>query len=559
MTRLSRTLLPTLKDPPADAEAVSHKLLVRAGMIRQVGAGLWTYLPAGLRSHRKAEQIIREEMNRIGGQEISMPILQPADAWQKTGRYGIEEMFKLEDRKGSPMVLAMTAEECVTGHVSREVRSYRDLPQLLYQIQTKERDEPRPRAGVLRTREFMMKDAYSFDRDEAGLDETYNLCIEAYDRIYDRSGLRWYRVESDVGMMGGSGAHEYMAPCGAGEDTIALASGYAANLEVASANPRPVQGGEELPAPVEVETPGLKTIEQVSGSLGLDPCALIKSVALVTDEGEFVLALIRGDHQLNEIKLANALGVQSRPAGEEEIAEKLGPAGFIGPVGASVRILKDRAVTGGGLVAGANRPDLHLKGVEPGRDFAFEEVDIRTVVEGDTTDDGHSITLEPAIEIGNIFKLGTRYTEPLGATFLDENVIMGCYGIGPARIVAAAAEQYADENGLSWPVSLAPWDIQLVSLSKSDEPERVEADRLYEELLEQGFDVLYDDRDAGPGQKLTDAELLGCPLRVVVGRRGLADGIYEVSERRSGEVHRVPVEGGAAGIAGLYAAISGSD
>ncbi|HNC93651.1 MAG TPA: YbaK/EbsC family protein, partial [Solirubrobacterales bacterium] len=296
MTRLSRTLLPTLKDPPADAEAVSHKLLVRAGMIRQVGAGLWTYLPAGLRSHRKAEQIIREEMNRIGGQEISMPILQPADAWQKTGRYGIEEMFKLEDRKGSPMVLAMTAEECVTGHVSREVRSYRDLPQLLYQIQTKERDEPRPRAGVLRTREFMMKDAYSFDRDEAGLDETYNLCIEAYDRIYDRSGLRWYRVESDVGMMGGSGAHEYMAPCGAGEDTIALASGYAANLEVASANPRPVQGGEELPAPVEVETPGLKTIEQVSGSLGLDPGALIKSVALVTDEGEFVLALIRGDH-----------------------------------------------------------------------------------------------------------------------------------------------------------------------------------------------------------------------------------------------------------------------
>ena len=564
MTRLSRTLLPTLKDPPADAEAVSHKLLVRAGMIRQVGAGLWTYLPAGLRSHRKAEQIIREEMNRIGGQEISMPILQPADAWQKTGRYGIEEMFKLEDRKGSPMVLAMTAEECVTGHVSREVRSYRDLPQLLYQIQTKERDEPRPRAGVLRTREFMMKDAYSFDRDEAGLDETYNLCIEAYDRIYDRSGLRWYRVESDVGMMGGSGAHEYMAPCGAGEDTIALASGYAANLEVASANPRPVQGGEELPAPVEVETPGLKTIEQVSGSLGLDPGALIKSVALVTDEGEFVLALIRGDHQLNEIKLANALGVQSRPAGEEEIAEKLGPAGFIGPVGASVRILKDRAVTGGGLVAGANRPDLHLKGVEPGRDFAFEEVDIRTVVEGDTTDDGHSITLEPAIEIGNIFKLGTRYTEPLGATFLDENgeekpVIMGCYGIGPARIVAAAAEQYADENGLSWPVSLAPWDIQLVSLSKSDEPERVEADRLYEELLEQGFDVLYDDRDAGPGQKLTDAELLGCPLRVVVGRRGLADGIYEVSERRSGKVHRVPVEGGAAGIAGLYAAISGSD
>ena len=564
MTRLSRTLLPTLKDPPADAEAISHKLLVRAGMIRQVGAGLWTYLPAGLRSHRKAEQIIREEMDRIGGQEISMPIMQPAEPWQKTGRYGIDEMFKLEDRKGSPMVLAMTAEECVTGHVSREVRSYRDLPQLLYQIQTKERDEPRPRAGVLRTREFMMKDAYSFDRDEAGLDETYDLCIEAYDRIYDRAGLRWYRVESDVGMMGGSGAHEYMAPCGAGEDTIVLAPGYAANLEVASANPRPVDGGETLDSPAEVETPGLKTVEAVAGALGVDPGVLIKSVPVITDAGEFVLALLRGDHQLNEIKLAGALGVQSRFAREDEIEQKLGPPGFIGPVGASVRIVKDRAIAGGGLVAGANRPDLHLKGVEPGRDFAFEEVDIRTVVEGDTTDDGQAVSLEPAIEIGNIFKLGTKYTVPLGANFLDEDgkekpVVMGCYGIGPARIIAAAAEQYADENGLSWPASLAPWEISLVSLAKADEPERVEADRLYEQLLEAGFDVLYDDRDAGPGLKLKDAELLGCPLRIVVGRRGLADGIYEVSERRSGEVHKMPVEDGAAGIAKIYATVAEKD
>lgn len=564
MTRLSRTLLPTLKDPPADAEAISHKLLVRAGMIRQVGAGLWTYLPAGLRSHRKAEQIIREEMDRIGGQEISMPIMQPAEPWQKTGRYGIDEMFKLEDRKGSPMVLAMTAEECVTGHVSREVRSYRDLPQLLYQIQTKERDEPRPRAGVLRTREFMMKDAYSFDRDEAGLDETYDLCIEAYDRIYDRAGLRWYRVESDVGMMGGSGAHEYMAPCGAGEDTIVLAPGYAANLEVASANPRPVDGRETLDSPAEVETPGLKTVEAVAGALGVDPGVLIKSVPVITDAGEFVLALLRGDHQLNEIKLAGALGVQSRFAREDEIEQKLGPPGFIGPVGASVRIVKDRAIAGGGLVAGANRPDLHLKGVEPGRDFAFEEVDIRTVVEGDTTDDGQAVSLEPAIEIGNIFKLGTKYTVPLGANFLDEDgkekpVVMGCYGIGPARIIAAAAEQYADENGLSWPASLAPWEISLVSLAKADEPERVEADRLYEQLLEAGFDVLYDDRDAGPGLKLKDAELLGCPLRIVVGRRGLADGIYEVSERRSGEVHKMPVEDGAAGIAKIYATVAEKD
>jgi len=564
MTRLSRTLLPTLKDAPADAEAISHKLLVRAGMIRQVGAGLWTYLPAGWRTHRKVERIIREEMDRIGGQEISMPIMQPAEPWEKTGRIGIDELFKLEDRKGSPMVLAMTGEECVTGHMSHEVRSYRDLPQLVYQIQTKERDEPRPRAGILRTREFAMKDAYSFDRDEAGLDETYDLCIQAYDRIYDRTGLRWYRVESDVGMMGGSAAHEYMAPCGAGEDTIALAPGYAANVEVASANPRPVQPGEALPEPAEVETPGLKTVDEVAGALGVDPGALIKSVPVVTDGGEFVLVLVRGDHQVNPIKLANSLGEQSRPAREDEIEEKLGPPGFIGPVGASVRVLKDAAIAGGGLVTGANRPGLHLKGVEPGRDFDFEEADVRTVVEGDTTDDGHPIALEPAIEVGNIFKLGTRYSVPLGATYLDENgkehpIVMGCYGIGPARIMAAAAEQHNDDRGLSWPMPLAPWQVHLVSLSKSDEPERAEADDLYAALLEGGLEVVYDDRDAGPGQKLTDAELLGCPLRVVVGRRGLADGIYEASERRSGEEHRVPVDGGAEAIAKLVESLSGSN
>lgn len=564
MTRISRSLIPTLKDPPADAEAISHKLLVRAGMIRQVGAGLWTYLPAGWRTHRKVEQIIREEMDRIGGQELSMPIMQPAEPWEKTGRIGIDELFKLQDRKGSPLVLAMTGEECVTGHIANEVRSYRDLPQLVYQIQTKERDEPRPRAGILRTREFAMKDAYSFDRDEAGLDETYELCIQAYDRIYDRTGLRWYRVQSDVGMMGGSAAHEYMAPCDAGEDTIAIAPGYAANVEVASANPRPVPPGEELGAPAEIETPGMKTIDQVAGSLGVDPGTLIKSVAVVTDDDEFVLVLVRGDHQLNQIKLANALGVQSRPAREDEIEEKLGPLGFIGPVGADVRIVKDAAIIGGGLVAGANRPDMHLKGVEPGRDFAFEEADVRSVVEGDTTDDGHPITLEPAIEIGNIFKLGTRYSVPLGATFLDENgkeqpIVMGCYGIGPARIMAAAAEQFNDEKGLSWPMPLTPWQVHLVSLSKSAEPERAEADSLYEALLEGGLEVIYDDRDGGAGQKLTDAELIGCPVRVVVGRRGLADGVYEVSERRSGKEHKIAVDGGAESIARLVESLSGSN
>lgn len=562
MTRISRSLLPTLKDPPADAEAISHKLLVRAGMIRQMGAGLWTYLPAGLRTHRKIVQIIREEMDRIGGQEISMPILQPAEPWVKTGRIGIDELFRLDDRKGSPMVLAMTHEECVTGHMAHEIRSYRDLPQLVYQVQIKERDEPRPRAGILRTREFVMKDAYSFDRDEAGLQETYGRMIEAYDRIYDRSGLRWYRVESDVGMMGGSGAHEYMAPCGAGEDMIALAPGYAANIEVASANPQPVGKGEELAVPVEIETPGMKTVDAVAAAIGVDPGALIKAVPMVTEPGEFVLVLVRGDHHVNQTKLNNCLGAESRPAREEEIEEKLGPPGYIGPVGAQVRILKDEAIAGGGFVTGANRPGFHLRGVEPGRDFNFEEGDIRAVVAGDTTDSGEPIRLEPAIEVGNIFKLGTRYSAPLGASFLDENgqekpVVMGSYGIGPARIMAAAAEQFADEKGLAWPMPLTPWQVHLVSLPKTGEPERAAADRLYEELDGAGIEVIYDDRDAGPGQKLTDAELLGCPLRVVAGRRGLAEGIFEATERGSGKEHRIPVEGAPGAVAELVRALSG--
>ncbi|MDQ2622496.1 MAG: proline--tRNA ligase [Actinomycetota bacterium] len=561
MTRLSRTFIPTLKNPPADAEAISHKLLVRAGMVRQMGAGLWTWLPAGLRSHRKVEAIIREEMDGIGAQEMSMPIMQPSEPWEKTGRYGIDEIFKLEDRKGSPMVLAMTHEECVTGHMANEIRSYRDLPQLVYQFQTKERDELRPRAGVLRTREFVMKDAYSFDRDEDGLAETYASCTGAYDRIFDRTGLRWYRVESDVGMMGGSGAHEYMAPCDAGEDMIALAPGYAANVEVASALAREIERPPTLGAPEEVETPGLKTIEAVAGHLGVDPGALIKSVPVVTDDDEFVLVLVRGDHQVNPVKLANALGVASRPARVDEIEDKLGPAGFIGPVGAGVRVVKDSAITGGGLVAGANRPDLHLRGVEPGRDFDFEELDVRAVLAGDRTPEGHEIALEPAIEVANIFKLGTRYSEPLGATFLDEDgkenpIVMGSYGIGPARIVAAAAEQFGDDKGLSWPVPLSPWAVHLVALSKSGDPEREVTDRIYEELLEAGVEVVYDDREGGAGQKLTDAELIGCPLRVVAGRRGLAEGKLEGSERRTGAGHDIPVDGAAAAIIDLSAALA---
>jgi prolyl-tRNA synthetase len=399
MPRLSEYLLPTEKQPPGDAEAISHKLMVRAGLIRQMGAGMWTWLPAGWRVHQRVVAIIREEMDAIGAQEMLMPVLQPAEVWRKTGRLDIEALFKLSDRKGSELVLAMTHEEAVTFHIAQIVRSYRDLPLIVYHFQVKERDEARPRAGVLRTREFIMKDSYSFDRDQAKLEDSYALHIGAYDRIMARTGLRFCKVEGDVGMMGGVGAHEYMAPCAAGEDEIVIGPGYAANVEVAAA------------------------------------CAEVEKV------------------------------------GEE-----------------------------------------YFRG-------------------------GERLTREPAIEIGNIFKLGTRYSEALGARYLDDSGVehpiwMASYGIGPARIVAAAVEQFSDEHGISWPKALAPFAVHLVSLGKPGTPERDAADALYATLSEGGVDVLYDERDLGPGEKFADAELLGCPLRLTVGRRSLESGEVEVQVRR---------------------------
>jgi prolyl-tRNA synthetase len=538
VTRLSQYLLPTEKEAPADAEAISHKLMVRAGLIRQVGAGMWSWLPAGWRVHERAVQIVREEMNAIGGQELLMPVLQPAELWKRSGRWEIEELFKLEDRRGAELVLAMTHEEVITSHVAQVVRSYRDLPLILYHFQTKERDEPRPRAGVLRTREFIMKDAYTFDRDRAGLDERYELHVQAYDRMFERTGLRWYRVEADVGMMGGLGAHEYMAPCPAGENEIALAPGYAANVEIASAEPQPVVLPPPLAAPEEVATPGLKTIAGVADALGVPEGALLKAFPVVTEQRGLVMVLVRGDHRVNEIKLAGALGERFRAAQEQEISDALGPLGSIGPVGLDGRvpIVLDQAVTSGGYVTGANKPDTHLRGVEPGRDFSFTRADVRSVEAGDTVG-GRAIEIQPAIEVGNIFKLGTRYSEPLGARFLDEHgreqlIWMGSYGIGPARIAAAAVEQYADEHGIAWPRPLAPFAVHLVSLGKAGTPEREAADRLYEQLRAGGIEVVYDDRDANPGEKFADAELLGCPLRLTVGRRSLESGEAEVQVRR---------------------------
>jgi prolyl-tRNA synthetase len=556
MTRLSEYLLPTEKQAPADAEALSHKLMVRAGLVRQLGAGLWTWMPAGWRVHERIVEIVREEMDRVGGQEMLMPVLNPAELWQRTGRYGIDEVFKLQDRRGADMVLAMTHEEVVTFHVSQLVRSYRELPFSLYHFQTKERDEPRPRAGVLRTREFIMKDAYTFDRDREGLDAHYERYREAYDAVFDRVGLEWYRVEADVGMMGGFGAHEYMAPCPAGENDVALAAGYAANVEVASAEAQPVELPASSAAPEEVATPGMTTIAAVAEELGLPAGALLKAFPVVAEGRGLVLVVVRGDHRVNEIKLANALGAPFRPAREDEFADRVGPAGYIGPVGTDVPVLLDDAVVPGAYVAGANKADAHLRGVEPGRDFPFERGDVRTVEEGDLVD-GHPIRIEPAIEVGNIFKLGTRFSEPLKATYLDESgterpIWMGSYGIGPARIAAAAVEQFADEKGISWPRAIAPFDIHLVTLGKPGSEERELSDRLYGELAESGLRILYDDRDAGPGEKFADAELLGCPLRLTVGRRTLAAGEIEAQVRRGREDRSVPLEGAAAAAVELW-------
>jgi prolyl-tRNA synthetase len=551
MTRLDRYFLPTEREAPADAEALSHKLGVRAGLIRQVGAGLWSWLPAGWRVHENVAQIVREECNRIGCQEMLMPLITPAELWKRSGRFDIEEVFKLKDRRGADLILALSHEETVTLHVAQTVRSYRQLPMLLYHFQTKGRDEARPRAGVLRTREFIMKDAYSFDRDGEGLQASYEKFISAYDAICDRVGLEWYRVESDVGMMGGSGAHEYMAPCPAGENDVALAPGYAANTEVASADPQPV-------APIDLDgdlhTPGATTIKAVVDALGVQAGNVLKAYPVVTASRGLVMAFVRGDHRVNDVKLANALGEAFRPARDEELQ---GPGGFLGPT-ASVPTLWDEAIVPGqAYVTGANRPDYHQVVTVDGG----ERGDVRSVEAGDTVN-GHPIRIEPAIEIGNIFKLGTRYSEPLGATYLDENgkeqlIHMGSYGIGPARMTAAAIEQYADEKGISWPRAIAPWDVEIVAIGKPGTPERDAAEALYAELSEAGLDVLLDDRDAGPGEKFADAELLGVPLRLTFGKRSLDSERAEAQARRGRVDHDggVPLQGAAEAVRELWASL----
>ncbi|MEP6892410.1 MAG: proline--tRNA ligase [Gaiellaceae bacterium] len=544
LARASQLFLPTLRDAPADAEAVSHKLLVRGGFIRQLSAGIWTFLPLGWRVHQKIVQIIREEMNAIGGQEMLMPVLTPVELWEQTGRAEIAEIFHLEDRNGRRFILPMTHEETVTFH-AKEIQSYKQLPQILYHFAVKGRDEPRPRGGLLRVREFIMKDAYSFDRDDEGLDISFRKHAGAYDRIFERCGVEVFQVQAESGMMGGKESMDYLAPSGSGENTLVTCErcDYAADLEIARGIPRAPEFPASLGAPAEVETPDVTTIEALAAFLGVDAAATSKAMPVVTSDGTVVLGLVRGDDRLEEAKLAAALGAAVRPATVDEIRAAFGAEpGSLGPVGFSGPVLADEALREGQFVAGANRTGWHLRGVEAGRDFEPGFADIRESRDGDTCPNcGGRLRFQTAIEVGHIFKFGSKYSEPLGATFLDEDgkerpLVGGSYGIGPGRIMAALVEQRHDENGIVWPASVAPYHAHVVGLTGGEEIAASTA----AELAAHGFDVLLDDRVGRAGEKFADADLLGCPVRVTVGKKSLEDNAVDVRSRAAGDDTRIP-------------------
>lgn len=574
--RATALFMPTVKEDPADAEAISHKLMIRGAFVRQFAAGIYIMLPLGWRVIQRICDIIREEMEAIGAQELSMPTIHPADVWQATGRYQSigQEMFRLKDRGGRDMVLAMTHEEVFAWLASRELRSYRDLPQIWYQLQLKFRDEPRPKGGVLRVREFLMKDSYSFDIDEEALENSYAKHIAAYDRIFSRCGIEFYRVESDSGFMGGAQAHEYMAASPAGEDRVALcgACGYAANVELARSVAREAEddagrlqvllgGGGTVGAayisaenpPAEVSTPEQRTIDEVSAFLQVPPSSLIKSLIYVAGD-EPVMVLVRGDHSLHENKLARYLGGEVRAARPEEVKDVTGAeTGFVGPVGVSMRLVADETLRPGDAadprryVVGANKEHAHLVGVVVGRDFVPEFADLREAKQGDGCPDcGAGLTVRQVIEVANIFKLGTKYSAALGATVLDESgnerpVVMGSYGIGPARIAAAAVEQSHDERGIIWPKSIAPFDVHLIQVQSKDPVQTRVAEQLHGCLIANGWEVLWDERDERPGFKFADAELIGCPVRVTVGKKAV-DGVIEVEPRVAGGRREVAVD-----------------
>lgn len=548
--RLSHLFFTSLRDDPAEAEMPSHRLLVRAGYVRQLGAGIYSLLPLGLRVNRRVEQVIREEMDRIGGQEMEMPVVHPADVWRQSGRYQAigPELARFEDRGGRDMVLAMTHEEVVGSLLADIVKSYRQLPMIVYHIQTKFRDEPRSRGGLIRVREFVMKDSYSCDRDAAGLDVSYQRHYEAYERIFERLGLATVAVSSDVGMMGGSQAHEFMVLNPAGEDVLALceACGYAANRQVAVVPKR--EPAPEEPLPIEeVETPGTTTIAGLARFLGVGEERTAKAAFFVTGDGRLVTAIVRGDYEVNETKLVNAVKATGgiRPAQVEEIRAAGMEPGYGSPVGArdTVVVVDDLVERSANLVAGANREGWHLRNVNVGRDFTPDlAADITNAQEGDACPRcGSEVILRNGIEVGNIFKLGTKYADAFGATYLDENgdrhpVVMGSYGIGVGRNVACIVEAHHDEKGIVWPAEVAPYAAHLVSIGADKDPRVLEiAERLHEVAVKAGREILWDDRPESPGVKFTDAELLGMPWILTVSPRSLAADSVEVTERATGE------------------------
>ena len=548
--RLSKLFFTSLRDNPAEAEMASHRLLVRAGYIRQLGAGIYSLLPLGFRVSQRIEQIIREEMNAIGGQEMEMPVVHPADLWRESGRYAKigPEMVRFKDRSGRDMVLAMTHEEVVTDLLRDLVKSYRQLPAIVYHFQTKFRDEPRARGGLIRVREFVMKDSYTLDPDEAALDVSYQAHYHAYEKIFDRLGLETVVVGADVGIMGGSLAHEFMALNDAGEDTLVIcdACGYASNQQIAVVA-KPDPPSEEARPTEEVATPEAPTIAALAALLGVGEDRTAKATFFVTGDGRLLTAIVRGDFEVNETKLSNAVKAIGglRPAHAEEIAAAGMVPGYASPIGATgtTVVVDDLVARSPNLVAGANRHGYHLLNVNVGRDFTPDlVVDITNARAGDACPNcGSPVALRQGIEVGNIFKLGTDFTEKLGATYLAEDgsrrlIVMGSYGIGLGRAMACIVEAHHDEKGIAWPAAVAPYPAHLVTLSASRDPAVGEAaEGLYGRLTDAGVEVLYDDRDESPGVKLTDAELLGMPLIVTISPRSLAAGGAEVTDRASGE------------------------
>lgn len=555
--RASKLFAPTLREIPAEAEVISHQLLLRAGFIRKAAAGIYTFLPLAWRVLRKIEDIVREEMDRAGAQELVLPIIQPAEIWQESGRWGVygEEMFRLQDRHGRYFCLGPTHEEIITALVRSEVNSYRQLPLLLYQIQNKYRDERRPRFGLLRGREFIMKDLYSFDRDEEGLRESYDKMYAAYSNVFRRCGLKFRVVEADTGAIGGSSSHEFMVLAEAGEAVVLFCQhcNYAANVEIAKAMPRPLAGDDQALPLAKVATPGQRTVKEVCAYLGIEPQRLIKTILYEAD-GQLIAALVRGDRELNEVKLQNTLGCRHLNLADPEKVEKLlGVAvGYVGPVGlGSIPIYADLEIPYlVNAVAGANCNDYHCLNVNPGRDFTPVKVaDLRQAEAGEPCPQcGSALDQARGIEVGQIFKLGTKYSRALGATYVDEKgeekaIVMGCYGIGISRTMAAAVEQHHDEHGIIWPISIAPYQVVIIPVSARDETQMAEAEKLYRELQVEGLEVVLDDRDERAGVKFVESDLIGYPLRLTIGKKTLTQGTVDWKWRWSKEEKAVPREG----------------